>query len=89
MGADVEGAVLTIVTCARAPKAFSKNRSRAVRDRDIEETCWSRNDRTIVSELHDKGMVNIHSIFVKAIFRVNGGEGGRSVGWSWGGQPCK
>ena len=61
---DIEGAVLTIVTYARAPKAFGKSRSGATRDRDIEEMSRGRNDRTIVSKLHDKRTVDIHSIFV-------------------------
>ena len=64
MGTDVEGAVLTIVTCARAPKALGKSRSRATRDGDIEEASWGGNDRMIVSKLHDKRTVDIHSIFV-------------------------
>ena len=89
VGTDVEGAVLTIVTCARAPKAFSESRSGAMSDGDIEEASRGRNDRTIVSELHNKGLVDVHSIFIKAISGVDGGEGGRSVGWSWRRQLCK
>ena len=69
MGTNVEGAVLAIVTCARAPKALGEGRD----------------DRTIVSELHDERMVDSHSIFIKAVFGVNGSKGGGSVGRSWGG----
>ena len=46
MGADVEGAVLVIVTCASTPKALNKGRSRAMSDGDIEEASRGRNDRT-------------------------------------------
>ena len=49
VGTDVEGAVLAIVTCARAPKAFSKHGSGATGDRDIEETCRGRNNGAIVA----------------------------------------
>ena len=49
MGAGVEGTVLTIVTCARAPKALGERRSRVTRDRDVEEAHWGRNDWTIVT----------------------------------------
>ena len=83
--ADVEGAVLAIVTCARAPKAFGKSRSGATRNGDVEEACWGRNDRTIVSELYDKRPVDVDSVFIQAVFGVNGGEGRRGVGWSWRG----
>ena len=72
VGTDVEGAVLAIVTCARAPKAFGEHGSGATGDRNIEEARWGRNDRMIVAELHDKGMVNIHSILVQAVFEVDG-----------------
>ena len=83
MGADIEGVVLVIVTCASALKALSEGRSRAKSDGDIEEASRGRNDRTIVSELHNEGSVDVHSIFTKAVFGVDGSEGGRSVGWSW------
>ena len=49
VGTVVEGAVLAIVTCARAPKAFSKHGSGAMGDRDIEEMCWGRNNGAIVA----------------------------------------
>ena len=61
---DVEGAVLTIVTCARGLKALSKRGSRAMRDGDIKEARWGRNNRTIVSQLDDKRAVGVHSILV-------------------------
>ena len=77
--ADVEGAVLAIVTCARAPKAFSESGSGAMRNGNIEEARWGRNDRTIVSELYDKGPVDVHSVFIQAVFGVNGSEGRRGV----------
>ena len=64
VGTDVEGAVLMIVTCARAPKAFSERGSRATGDRDIKEVCWGRNNWVIVSELHDKRAIGIHSILI-------------------------
>ena len=83
VGTDVEGAVLVIVTCARAPKAFGKSGSRVVRDGDIEEACWGRNNGTIVAKLHYKGMVDVHSIFVQAVFRVDGGEGRGGIRRSW------
>ena len=89
MGADIEGAVLTIVTCASALKALSEGGSGAMSDGDIEEASRGRNDRTIVSELHNKGLVDVHSIFIKAISGVDGGEGGRSVGWGRGQKSCK
>ena len=89
VGTGVEGAVLAIVTCARAPKAFGESRSGATKDGDIEEACRGRNDRTIVAKLHNKGTVDIHSIFVKAVLGVDGSEGGRSVRWSWRQQSCK
>ena len=83
--ADVEGAVLAIVTCARAPKAFGKSGSGATRNGDVEEARWGRNDRTIVSELYDKRPVDVHSVFIQAVFGVNSGEGRKGVGWSWRG----
>ena len=64
VGTDVEGAVLTIVTCARAPKALSERRGGATRDGDIKEVRGGRNNRTIVSELYDKRAIGIHSILV-------------------------
>ena len=79
-----EGAVFMIVTCARAPNTFGESRSGTARDRDIEEAHGGRNDWMIVSELHNKGAVEIHSIFVKAVFGIDGSEGGRGVGQSWG-----
>ena len=64
MRAGVEGTVLMIVTCARAPKAFGERGSRVTGDRDIEEARWGGNDWTIVTKLHDKRVVGVHSIFV-------------------------
>ena len=87
--ADVEGAIPAIVTCARALKAFGKSGSGATRNGDIEEARWGRNDRMIVSKLYDKRPVDVHSVFIQAIFGVNGGEGRRGVRWSWRGQSCK
>ena len=75
MGTDVEEAVLMKVTCARAPKALGESGSRAARDRDVEEASGSRNYRTIVSKLHDERAINSHSIFIEAVFRVDGGKG--------------
>ena len=54
-----------------------------MRDGDIEKASGGRDDRTIVSDLHDERMIDVHSIFVKVVFWVDGSEGGRSVGWSW------
>ena len=79
VGTDVEGAVLAIVICARALKAFGERGSGATGNGNIEEARWGRNDRTIVAELHDKGMIDIHSIFIQAVFGVDGSEGGRGV----------
>ena len=64
VGTDVEGAVLMIVTCARAPKALSEHRGGAMRDGDIKEARGGRNNRTIVSELYDKRAIGIYSILV-------------------------
>ena len=64
VGADIEGAVLTIVTCTRAPKALSEHGSGTTRDRDIKEACWGRNNWMIVPELYDKRAIGIHSILV-------------------------
>ena len=83
VGTDVEGAVLMIVTCASALKALGEGGSRATRDGNIEEVGRSRDDGTIVAELHDKRAVSSHSIIVKAVFRVDGGKRGRSVGRGW------
>ena len=83
MGADVEGAVLAIVTCARALKAFNESRGRAMSNGDIKEVSGSRDDRMIVSKLHNERTIDGHSIFVEAIFRVYGGEGRGSVRRSW------
>ena len=83
MGTDIEGAVLTIVTCARALKALSESRGRVTRDGNIKEVSRSGNDGTIVTELHNERMVDRHSIFIKAKFGVNGGKRGRSVRRGW------
>ena len=83
MGTDVEGAILTIVTYARAPKALGESRSGVTRDGNIEEVSRSGDDRMIVSELHDERTIDSHSIFIKAIFGVNSGKRGGSVGRSW------
>ena len=64
VGADVERTVLTIVTCARAPKALSKGGSGATRDGDIKEVHWGRDNRMIVSQLYDNRAVGVHSILV-------------------------
>ena len=64
MRADVERAVLVIVTCTRAPKALGYRRSGATRDWDLEEMCGSRNDWTIITKLHDKGTIGVHGVFV-------------------------
>ena len=64
VGTDVEGAVLTIVTCARAPKALSERGGRVTRDGYIKEARWGRKNRTIVSQLYDKRAVGVHSILV-------------------------
>ena len=84
MGTDIEGTVLTIVTCARALKALGEGGGRAARDRDVEEASGGRDDRMIISKLHDERTINVDSIFIKAIFGVDSGEGGRSVRRSWG-----
>ena len=89
MGTDVEGAVLTIVTCARALKAFGERGSGVMGDRDIKEACWGRHNWTIVSELHNKRAIGVHSIFILAVFGVDGGEGGRGVGRCRRRQSCK
>ena len=49
MGTDVERAVLTIVTCARAPKALGEGGSGATSDGNIEEASGGRDDGTIVA----------------------------------------
>ena len=64
VGADVEGAILAIVTCARAPKTIGERGSRATRDGYVKEVCWGGNDRTIVSQLYDKRAISVHSILV-------------------------
>ena len=64
VGTDVEGAVLTIVTCARAPKALGERGSGATRDGDIKEARWDRNNRMIVSQLYDKRAVGVYSVLV-------------------------
>ena len=64
VGADVEGAVLAIVTCARALKALSERGSGATRDGDIEEAGWGGDERTIVSQLYDERAVDVHSILI-------------------------
>ena len=64
MRADVEGTVLTIVTCARAPKAFSEREGGAARDGDVKKVSRGRNDWTIVSELYDERSVCIHSVLI-------------------------
>ena len=83
MGTDVEGAVLAIVTCARAPKALGEGGSGATRDGNVEEAGRSGNDRTIVTESHDERSVDSYSIVVKAVFGVDGGKRGRSVKRGW------
>ena len=89
MGADVEGAVLTIVTCTMAPKAFGQSRSGTTSDRDVKEASRSGKDRTIVTELYHKRTVCIDSILVQAVFRVNSGERRRGVGQSRGREACE
>ena len=64
VGADVEGAVLTIVTCARAPKTVGERGSGVTRDGYVKEACWGGNNRTIVSQLYNKRAIGVHSIFV-------------------------
>ena len=64
VGADVEGAVLTIVTCARAPKALSERGGGAMGDGYIKEAHWGGKNRTIVSQLYDKRAIGVHGIFV-------------------------
>ena len=83
MGADVEGTVFAIVTCTMAPKAFGEGGSGATGDWDIKEVSGSRDDRMIVSKLHNERTIDGHSIFIEAIFRVYGSEGRGSVRWSW------
>ena len=80
VGTDVEGAVLTIVTCARAPKALSEHGGGTMTDGDIKEMRGCRNNRAIVSELYNKRAIGIHSILVEVVFGVNGSEGRRCVG---------
>ena len=82
---DVLGAVFSIVTCIRAPKAFSEGRSGAISDGNIEEASRSRDNRMIVAHLHDKGVVDSYSIFVQAVFGFDSNERGRSVRRSRGG----
>ena len=83
VGTDVEGAVLVIVICARAPKTLGEGGSGATRDGNIEEAGRGGNDWMIVTESHDERMVGQHSIVVKAVFGIDGSKRGRSVGWSW------
>ena len=83
VGTDVEGAVLAIVTCASALKALGEGRSGATRDGNVEEAGRSGDDGTIVAKSHDKRAISSHSVVVKAIFRIDGGKRGRSVGQGW------
>ena len=84
MRTDVLETVFSILTCTRAPKAFSKGRSEATSDGDIEEASGGRDDWTIVANSHDKGLVVCYCVFIQAVFGVDGSEGGRDIGWSRG-----
>ena len=86
---DVLGAIFSIVTCTRAPKAFSKGGSGATSNRDIEEASGGRDYWTIIANLHDKGLVVGYCIFIQAIFWVDSSEGGGDIRWSRGEQLCK
>ena len=48
--ADVLGAVFSIVTSTRAPKAFGKEESGLVSDQDIKKASGSGNDQTIFAD---------------------------------------
>ena len=64
VGTDVEGAVLIIMTCARALKALSERGGGATRDGYIKEVRWGGNNRMIVSQLYNKRAVSVHSILI-------------------------
>ena len=85
MGADVEGTIFVIVTCARALKALGEGGSGATSDGNVEETSGSQDNGTIVVKLHDERPIDRDSIFVQAIFGVDGSKRGGSIRWSWRG----
>ena len=89
MRADVEGAVLLIVTCTMAPKTFSQSGGGAASDGNVKEASRSGKDGAIVTELHHERAVCIDSVLVQAVFRVDSGERGRGVGQSGGRDACE
>ena len=80
MWADVEGAILAIVTCTMAPKAFGQRGSGAASDWDIEKASWGREDWTIITELYYERTIGVHRIFIQAVFRIDSGKRGRGIG---------
>ena len=80
MRADIEGTVFSIVTCTMAPKAFGQGRSGAASDGNIKEASWSREDRTIITELYNEGAIGVHSVLVNTIFWVDSGKRGGGIG---------
>ena len=89
VGADVKGAIFTIVTCTMAPKAFGQSRSGATGDWDVKEASGSREDWTIIAELYHERTVCVDSILIQTVFRVNSGERRRGIGQSGGRDACE
>ena len=89
MWADVEGTIFAIVTCTMAPKTFGKSGGGAVSYWDMEEASQGGEDRTIVAKLYYERTIGVHGIFVQAVFRVDGSEGGGCVRQSRGRDSCE
>ena len=64
MGTDIVGAVFSIVTSTKAPKALDKERSWVAGDRDVKEMSGSRYYWVVVTNMHNKGLISCNCILV-------------------------
>jgi hypothetical protein len=64
VGADVVGAVLSIVTLMMTLKTFGESSSRALMNRYLNETSGGGQQSTVVSEPYHERLVKFHDIFI-------------------------
>jgi hypothetical protein len=64
VGADIVGAVLSIVTSTTAPKTLGEGGSGKASDWNMYKTSWSRQNGTVVSYPYHERLVKLYHVFI-------------------------
>ena len=83
LGADVEQAILSIMTEVMTPKALGEGRRRSATDGDMDDLSGGREDLCTIGERLEKGPVEGEDSFVDSSIlrlRLYGGRGGNASG---------